>query len=79
MSDLGKLNLTVFGLLFKAQLITLKKGGTFRCLIGICDKNMRYSELHKKHINVDEDIIMHKLRKDGAVRAAWINALLIKR
>ena len=31
--------------------------------------NMQYPELHKKHSNVDGDIIMHKLPKDGAVRA----------
>ena len=30
----------------------------------------------KKHSNIDEDIIMHKLPKVGAVRTAWINALL---
>ena len=30
---------------------------------------MQYPELHKKHSNVDGDIIMHKLPKDGAVRA----------
>ena len=41
-----------------------------RCVIGICDNDMRYQELHKKHSNVDGDIIMHKLPKDGAVRAA---------
>ena len=48
----------------------------FRCVIGICDNDMRYPKLHKKHSNVDGDIIMHKLSKDGAVRAAWINAIL---
>ena len=26
----------------------------------------KYPELHKKHSNVDGDIIMHKLSKDGA-------------
>ena len=36
-----------------------------RCVISICD-----NELHKKHSNVDGEIIMHKLPKDGAVRAA---------
>ena len=43
------------------------------CVIGICDNGMRYPDLHKKHSNVDGDIIMHKLKKDGSVRAAWIN------
>ena len=37
--------------------------------IGICDNDMQYPELHKKHSNVDGDIIMHKLPKDGAVGA----------
>ena len=40
-----------------------------RCAIGICDNDMRYPELHKKQSNVDGDIIMHKLPKDGVVRA----------
>ena len=30
----------------------------------------------KKHNNVDGDIIMHKLPKDGALRTVWINAML---
>ena len=47
-----------------------------RCAIGICYNDMRYPELHKKDSNVDGDIIMYKLLKDGAVRAAWINAIL---
>ena len=29
-----------------------------------------------KHSNVNGDVIMHKLPKDGAVRTAWINAML---
>ena len=51
-------------------------GKHFRCAIGICDNDMQYSQLHKKHSNVDGDIIMHKLSKDGAVRAVWTNATL---
>ena len=47
-----------------------------RCVIDICDNDMQYPELHKKHSNVDGDIIMHKLPKDGAIRVAWINAVL---
>ena len=47
-----------------------------RCVIGIYDNDMQYPELHKKHSNVDGDIIMHKLIKDGAVKAAWINTIL---
>ena len=47
-----------------------------RCVIGTCYCDMRYSELHKKHSNVDRDIIMHKLPLVGAVRAAWINVIL---
>ena len=31
---------------------------------------LRYPELHKTQSNVDGDIIMHKLPKDGAARAA---------
>ena len=46
-----------------------------RCVIDICDNNMQYPELHKKHSNVDGDIIMHKLPKDGAIKAAWINTI----
>ena len=32
--------------------------------------------MYKKHSNVDRPIIMHKLTKHGAVRVAWINAIL---
>ena len=45
-------------------------GKHFRCVIDICDNDMQYPELHKKRSNVDRDIIMHKLPKDGAVKAA---------
>ena len=41
-----------------------------RCVIDIWDNDMQYSELHKKHSNVDGDIIMHKLPNDGAVKVA---------
>ena len=47
-----------------------------RCVIDICDKDMQYPELHKKHSNMDGDIIMHKLPIDGAVKATWINKIL---
>ena len=46
------------------------------CIVGICYNNIRYPELHKKHSNVNGDVIMHKSPKDGAVRAAWIKAIL---
>ena len=46
-----------------------------RYVIDICDNDMQYPELHKKHSNVDGDIIMHKLPKNGAVKAAWINTI----
>ena len=39
-----------------------------RCVI--CDNDMQYPELHKKYSNVDGDIIMYKLPKDGTVEAA---------
>ena len=38
--------------------------------------DMQYPDLHKNHSNVDGDIIISKLPKDGSVRAAWINAKL---
>ena len=41
-----------------------------RCVIVIGDNDMYYPNLHKKHSNVDRDIIMHKLTKDGAVKEA---------
>ena len=41
-----------------------------RCVINICNNDMQYPELHKKRNNVDGDIIMHKLPKDGTVKAA---------
>ena len=41
-----------------------------RCLISICNSDKRYPELHRKHSNVDGDIIMQVLPKDGAVKAA---------
>ena len=47
-----------------------------RCVISICSNDMLYPELHKKHSNVDRYTIMHKLPKDGAVRTAWINAII---
>ena len=47
-----------------------------RCVIDICDNEMQYPELHKKCINVDGNIIMHKLPKDGEVKVAWINSKL---
>ena len=50
-------------------------GNHSRCVIGICDNEVRQPELNKKHSNVDGDI-MHKLPKDGAVRVTWINAIL---
>ena len=34
----------------------------------ICDNDMQYPELHKRHSNVDGDFIIHKLPKDGAVQ-----------
>ena len=41
-----------------------------RCVIDICDNGMQYQELLKKCTNVDGDIIMHKLPKNEAVKAA---------
>ena len=49
-----------------------------RCVIDIWDNDMQYPELDKKHSNVDGDISMHKLPKDGAVKAAWINTILTR-
>ena len=46
-----------------------------RCAIDICDNNMIYPKLHKKNNNVDGDIIMQNLPKDGVVKAAWIKTL----
>ena len=34
------------------------------------DNDMQYSKLYKKHSNEDGNIIMHKLSKDEAVKAA---------
>ena len=47
-----------------------------RCVIGMCNNDMRCPELHKKHSNAYGDTIIHILPKDGAVKAAWINAVL---
>ena len=41
-----------------------------RCAIDMYDNDMQHPELHKKHSNVDGDIIMHKLPKNGAVKAS---------
>ena len=46
-----------------------------RCVIDICDNDMQYPELQRKGSNVDEDIVMHKLPKDGT-KAEWINTIL---
>ena len=51
-------------------------GKRCRCVIDMCDNDMQYADLHKKYSNVDGDIIMHKLPKDEAVKAAWINTRL---
>ena len=45
-------------------------GKLSRCVTDICDNDSQCSELHKKRNNVDGDIIMYKLPKDGAVKAA---------
>ena len=34
-----------------------------RCVTDICDNDMQYQKLHKKHSNVDGDITIHKLQK----------------
>ena len=47
-----------------------------RCVTGIRDNDMCYPGMYKKHSNVNGHIIKHKLTKDGAVRVAWINAIL---
>ena len=39
-----------------------------RCVPGVCDNEMRYPDLNKKHSIVNGDIVLHKLPKDGAVR-----------
>ena len=45
-------------------------GKHLRCVIDICDNDMQYPELHRKRGTVDGDIKLHKLPKDGAVKAA---------
>ena len=47
-----------------------------RCHIDICENYMQYPELHKKHSDVDGDIIMHQIPEDGVVKAAWIKTIL---
>ena len=47
-----------------------------KCVIDICGNDMQYSELYKKHSNVDGDIMIHKLPKDEAVKFSWINTRL---
>ena len=44
-------------------------GSNSRCVIGICDNGMRWPELHKNHGNVRGDMIMHKFKIDGSVKA----------
>ena len=46
-----------------------------RC-VDIRDNDMQYPGLQKKHSDMNWDIIMQKLPKDGAVKAAWINTIL---
>ena len=41
-----------------------------RCAYGTCENDMPYLELHKSHSNVDGDMIMDIIPKDGTVRAA---------
>ena len=40
-----------------------KEWGNILDVIGICDSHMQYQELHKKHINMDGAVTMHKLPK----------------
>ena len=47
-----------------------------RCVIDMCDNDMQYPVQHKKHSNVDGDIVRYKLPKDGAVKVAWVNTIL---
>ena len=51
-------------------------GKLSRYVIGVFDKYMQYPELPKKHSNMDGNVIMQKLPKYGAVKAAWTNVLL---
>ena len=41
-----------------------------RCVADISDNDMQHPEWHKKRSNMDGDIIMHKLPKDGALKSA---------
>ena len=52
-----------------------------RCVFGICDNDFWYVMITcNTHSCIKStvlgDTIMHKLPKDGAVRAAWIKAIL---
>ena len=52
---------------------TKEWGNILDGVIDIFDNDMQYPDLHKKHSNVDGDIIIiYKLPKDVAVRVAWI-------
>ena len=51
-------------------------GSNSRCVIGICDNGMRWPELHKNHGSVRGDMIMHKFKIDGSVKAVWTNAII---
>ena len=60
----------IWTILFDIINFTKRGWGNSRCITGICDNDMRNPELHKNHSNVyDGDLIMHKLPKDGAIRA----------
>ena len=50
-------------------------GKRSRCVISICDNDMRCPELPENHSNEDRDIITHKLPKDEAIRAPSINTI----
>ena len=43
----------------------------------ICDNDMQYLDLQKKHGSVDGGIIMSKLPKDGAVKAVLVLVLSV--
>ena len=40
-----------------------------RCVNGTCDNDMRYPELDKNHSDVDGDMTVDILPKDGAVKS----------
>ena len=45
-----------------------------RCVFGVCDNNMRYPQLHKKHSNMDEETSnsAYSCLTDNSIKSSYV-------